>query len=65
MVMFDVKWRSLTLFSVLPTPEVVFNSQMVAEMSTYCIKVEQDVRYCEFVYAVSAMFLLELLPFWV
>ena len=31
MAAFDVKQRSLTLFPVLPTPEVVFNGQTVAD----------------------------------
>jgi len=30
----------------------------VLDASIYCIKVEQEVGYCEFVYAVSAIFLL-------
>jgi len=58
---FDVKPRSPTLFPVLRKPEVVFNGQTVADRSIHCIKVEQEVEYCDFVYAVSAVFLL---PIW-
>jgi len=36
----DVKRRLLTLFPVLPKLEVVFNSQTVADRTTYCTKVE-------------------------
>jgi len=36
----DVKRRLLTLFPVSPKPEVVFNSQTVADRTTYCIEVE-------------------------
>jgi len=61
-VAFDVKRRSLTLFPVLPKPEVVFNGQTVADRSIYCIKVEKEVGYREFVYAVSAIFLLPVWP---
>ena len=50
-VTFDVERRTLTLFPVLPKPEVVFNSQTVADRIIYCIKVEQEVRYCEFIMA--------------
>jgi len=46
------------LFTVLPKPEVVFNGQTVAEKSIYCIKVEKEIEYCEFINAVSAIFLL-------
>ena len=58
MVAFDVKRRMLTLFPVLPKPEVVFNGQTVADRSIYCIKVEKEVGYCEFINAVSVIFLL-------
>ena len=39
-VAFHVKRRSLTLFPVLPKPEVVFNGKTVADKTIYCIKVE-------------------------
>jgi len=39
-------------------PEIVSNGQTVADWSIYCIKVEQEVGYCEFVNTVSAIFLL-------
>jgi len=42
-VMFDVKRCSMTLFPVLPKPEVVFSGQTVAERTIYCIKVEKEV----------------------
>jgi len=42
-------------------PEVVLSGQTVVDTSIYCIKVEQEVGYCEFVYVVSAIFLL---PVW-
>jgi len=61
MVAFDVKRRFPTLFPVLPKPEVVFNGQTVADRTIHCIKVEQEVGYCEFVYVVSAILLL---PVW-
>ena len=60
-VSFDVKRYSATLLLVLVKPEVVFNGQTVADRSIYCIKVEKEVGYREFVYAVSAIFLL---PVW-
>jgi len=41
--------------------EVVFSGQTVVAWFTYCIKVEYDVGYCEFVYVVSGIFLL---PVW-
>ena len=42
----------------MPKPEVVFVGKTVADGTIYCIKVEQEVGYCELVYAVSAIFLL-------
>ena len=39
-------------------PEVVLSRETVVNTSVYCIKVEQEVGYCEYVYAVSAIFLL-------
>jgi len=56
MVAFDVKRRSTTPFPVLPKPEVIFNGQTVADMTIYCMKVEWEVKYSEFVYAVFAYF---------
>jgi len=52
-VAFDVKRRSLTLFPFLPKPEVVFNGQMAAGRSIYCIQVGigsrvMQVRLCGF-----------------
>jgi len=51
-----------------------FNGQSVTDRSIYCITIEYEVGYCEFVYAVSAIFLLpfpayalvghRLSPFW-
>ena len=57
-VTFDIKQRSPTLFPVLRKPDVVTNDQTAAGRSIYCIKVEHEVGYCEFVYAVSDIFLL-------
>jgi len=39
-------------------PKVVFSGQTVAHRSIYCIKVEREVVYNEFVYAVSDIFVL-------
>ena len=57
---FDVKCRSLMLFLVLPKPEVVFNSQTMADRMIYSTEVQQEVWYCEF-YVVSTIFLLPVL----
>jgi len=43
-------------------PEVAFSGQMVVDKSIYCVKVEQEVGFCEFVYAVFAIFLLPVWP---
>ena len=51
-----VQRRSGTLLPVLAKPEVVSNGHTVVDRST--IKVEQEVGYRKFVYAVSAIFLL-------
>jgi len=56
-VAFDVKRRSTTLFPVLPKPEVIFNGLTVADR-TIC---RTNVEYYEFVYVVSAIFVL---PVW-
>jgi len=39
-----------------------FSGQMVVDTSIYCIKVEYEVGYREFVYAVSAIFILPVWP---
>ena len=44
----------MTSRPVSTRPEIVLCSQSVVDRS---IKVEYEVRYCEFVYAVSAIFL--------
>ena len=43
-------------------PEVDFNGQAVADRFIYCINVELEVGYREFVHAVSAIFLLPVWP---
>jgi len=58
-ITFEVKRRSLTLFLVLSKQEVVFSGQTVAVI-TIVLK-STEVGYCEFVYMVSAVFLL---PVW-
>ena len=42
---------------------VVVSGQTVVDMSIYCIKVEWEVGYCEFVYGFSAIFLLPVSAF--
>jgi len=42
---------------------VVVSGQTVVDMSIYCIKLEWEVGYCEFVYGVSAIFLLPVSAF--
>ena len=61
-VLLDVDRRLMTSFPVLLRPEVVSSGQTVAARSIYCIEVEQEVGYCEFVYAVSAIFLFPVWP---
>jgi len=46
----------------LAKPEVDFNGQAVADRFIYCINVELEVGYREFVHAVSAIFLLPVWP---
>ena len=61
-IAFDVKRRLPTLFPVLRKPEVVSNGQTIEYVSIYCIKVEEEVEYHEFLYAVSAIFLRPVWP---
>jgi len=51
-----------TILKIPTSPEVVFSCQPVVDTSIYCIKVEQQVGCCDFVYAVSAIFLLPVWP---
>ena len=39
-------------------PKVLSSCQTAVDTSIYCIKVESKVGYCEFVYPISAIFLL-------
>jgi len=41
---FDVKRRSLTLFPLLPKPEVVFNGQTVADIGPYIVLKSNKIR---------------------
>ena len=43
---------------MLPKPEVVVNGEAISNRSLYCVTVEYEVQYYEFVYAVSAILLL-------
>ena len=43
-VVFDVKRRSLTLFPLLPKPEVVFNGQTVADIGPYIVLKSNRIR---------------------
>jgi len=41
---FDVKRRSLTLFPLLPKPEVVYNGQTVADIGPYIVLKSNRIR---------------------
>jgi len=52
----------MTSLPVSPRQDVVSGGQTVAVRSICCTKVEYEAGYCEFVYAVSAIFLLPVWP---
>ena len=59
---YGLKRCSATLLPVLVKPEVVSNGLTMADRSIFCIKMEWEVGYREFDYAVSAIFLLLVWP---